>query len=276
MQIEHFENIDQYYKTVKDYLLQQEATHCLILGLCSRKNFKEQSYLAVVKEKNSVIVSAIRTPPYKLVLSKSLSEEAIALIAEDLVFRRESLPGVIAPQPEALSFAKVWQSLTGQSYPLVEHQRIYQLEVVKPIDTANGYLRLATESDRSLLIDWIKAFTEEAIGENEPIPNYQDVCDLRLRQNSLYLWQNDVPVSMAGFSGSTPNGIRINAVYTPPEYRRKGYASSCVAALSKTLLDRGYKYCFLFTDLANATSNSIYQKIGYQSVCDVSNYRFDC
>ncbi len=41
MQIEHFENIDRYYQTVKDYLLQQEATHCLMLGLCSQKDFKE-------------------------------------------------------------------------------------------------------------------------------------------------------------------------------------------------------------------------------------------
>lgn len=130
------------------------------------------------------------------------------------------------------------------------------------------------KSDRFLLIDWIRAFTSEAIGENEPKPNYRDICDRRLRQNSLYLWQNDVPVSMAGFSGATPNGIRINAVYTPPEYRRKGYASSCVAALSRSLLNKGHKYCFLFTDLANPTSNSIYQKIGYKPVCDVSNYRF--
>ena len=65
-------------------------------------------------------------------------------------------------------------------------------------------------------------------------------------------------------------------MYTPPEYRRKGYASSCVAALSKTLLDKGYQYCFLFTDLANPTSNSIYQKIGYKPVCNVSNLKFDC
>lgn len=276
MQIGHFENIDSYYKIVKDYLLQQEATHCWMLAIGSR-NLTQQSYLSVVTKDNQVLATAIKFPPPKeLVLSKSLSQDAIALIAEDLVSRDESLPGVIAPQPEALTFAKVWQSLTGQSYRLDLAQRIYQLDAVKPINRANGYLRLATMRDRSLLIDWIKAFTEEAIGENEPKPDYQGICDRRLSQNSLYLWQNDIPVSMAGISGATPNGIRINAVYTPLEYRKKGYASSCVATLSKTLLDRGYKYCFLFTDLANPTSNSIYQKIGYKPVCDVNNYQFDC
>ena len=80
---------------------------------------------------------------------------------------------------------------------------------------------------------------------------------------------------MAGFSGATPNGIRVNLVYTPPEYRKKGYATSCVAALSQTLLDQGRKYCFLFTDLANPTSNHIYQTIGYQPVCDMNDYWFE-
>jgi predicted GNAT family acetyltransferase len=74
--------------------------------------------------------------------------------------------------------------------------------------------------------------------------------------------------------GITPNGAVISLVYTPPEHRRKGYGSSCVAALSQTLLSRGHKYCFLFTDLANPTSNHIYQAIGYQSVGDLYDYSF--
>ena len=283
MQIEHFENVDEYYKTVKDYLLKQEASHCLMLGLCSQRNFKEQPYLAVVTKNNTVVAAAIRTPPHKLVLSQSLSKEAItqcqltliAIIARDLASRGESLPGVMASQSEALTFAKLWQSLTGQSYHLGLAQRIYQLEVVQPITVANGYLRLATKSDRSLLINWIKAFSGEALGENEPELSYQNWCDRRMTQNSLYIWQDNIPVSMASFGGTTPNGIRISAVYTPPEYRRRGYARSCVAAISQTLLDRGRKYCFLFTDLANSTSNSIYQKIGYKPICDVSNYWFE-
>ena len=143
MQIEHFENVDEYYKTVRDYLLKQEASHCLMLGLCSRRDFKEQPYLAVVKENNTIVAVAMRTPPHKLVLSQSLSKEAIAIIARDLASRRESLPGVMAPKPEALTFTQHWQSLTGQSYQLGLAHRIYQLEIVQPINIANGYLRLA-------------------------------------------------------------------------------------------------------------------------------------
>lgn len=103
----------------------------------------------------------------------------------------------------------------------------------------------------------------------------ESLIDRHLSESSIYIWQDNHPVSMAGFSGATPNGIRINLVYTPPEYRRKGYATSCVATLSQNLLNEGRKYCFLFTDLANSTSNHIYRTIGYQPVCDLNDYWFE-
>ena len=68
--------------------------------------------------------------------------------------------------------------------------------------------------------------------------------------------------------------MRVNAVYTPPGLRGRGYASACVAALSQKLLDEGRRYCFLFTDLANPTSNRIYQAVGYEAVVDVDEYKF--
>jgi GNAT superfamily N-acetyltransferase len=66
-----------------------------------------------------------------------------------------------------------------------------------------------------------------------------------------------------------------NAVYTPPELRRQGFATAYVARLSKELLDEGFAFCVLFTDLANPTSNSIYARIGYQAVGDFTLYRFE-
>ena len=86
------------------------------------------------------------------------------------------------------------------------------------------------------------------------------------------MWDNDGPVSMAGWTGKTLNGVRVTFVYTPPEFRRHGYASACVAALTQRLLDEGNRYCCLYTDLANPTSNRIYQQIGYRAVCDVADY----
>jgi predicted GNAT family acetyltransferase len=40
------------------------------------------------------------------------------------------------------------------------------------------------------------------------------------------------------------------------------------------MLAEGRRFCFLFTDLGNPTSNHIYQEIGYRPVADVDVYRF--
>jgi predicted GNAT family acetyltransferase len=78
-------------------------------------------------------------------------------------------------------------------------------------------------------------------------------------------------VSWCGVSGPTPNGGSDSA----PGSRNRGYASSLVAAASQAQLDAGRRFCFLFTDLANPTSNHIYQEIGYEPVRDVNIVRFD-
>ena len=77
---------------------------------------------------------------------------------------------------------------------------------------------------------------------------------------------------MASADGKTPRGIRISWVYTPNKFRGRGYASAAVAELSQKMLDEGRDFCFLYTDLANPTSNSIYQKIGYKPVSDSALY----
>jgi uncharacterized protein len=85
---------------------------------------------------------------------------------------------------------------------------------------------------------------------------------------------DNAPVSLAAGRQRSPTVGLIGSVYTPPAYRRKGYATACVAALSQKLLDEGCDRCFLLTDLANPTSNHIYREIGYIPVCDWHEYAF--
>ena len=87
-------------------------------------------------------------------------------------------------------------------------------------------------------------------------------------------------VSIAGWGGATPNGIRIGPVYTPPELRRHGYATALTADLSQSLLDGrlfdgGRRFCFLYTDLANPTSNAIYERIGYVRAAESAEILFE-
>jgi hypothetical protein len=92
------------------------------------------------------------------------------------------------------------------------------------------------------------------------------------------LWVHTVdgePVSMSAHTGPTPNGIRVSVVFTPPVHRDRGYATTLVARQSRWLLDSGHRYCFLYTDLANATSNAIYRRIGYHQIAESHEYSFN-
>ena len=90
----------------------------------------------------------------------------------------------------------------------------------------------------------------------------------------LWLWDDNGPRSLTGVGGETPNGIRIGPVYTPPSDRGQGYASALVAAVSQAQLDAGRRFCFLYADLANPTSNKIYQAIGYRPITDALRIDF--
>src|SRR5690606_29445470 len=114
--------------------------------------------------------------------------------------------------------------------------------------------------DLELVIRWTQGFHAD-ISAHEPGFDAEAMARRRL-EDGLYLWEVDgAPVSMAGRNRPTRHGITVSMVYTPPELRGHGYATTCVATLSQRLLDEGYSFCTLFTDLANPTSNRIYQRI---------------
>jgi predicted GNAT family acetyltransferase len=73
---------------------------------------------------------------------------------------------------------------------------------------------------------------------------------------------------MAGASRLIARSVRVAPVYTPPGLRGHGYAGAATAAVSQAALDAGADEVLLFTDLANPTSNALYQRLGYRPVDD--------
>ncbi|MFV1948738.1 MAG: GNAT family N-acetyltransferase [Anaerolineales bacterium] len=191
----------------------------------------------------------------------------------------EDFTGITGNKTMAAALVETWERLTGRQTRLKTAMRIYKLNEVKHVKGVLGRLRPMVKEDEEWFLEWYAEFLREVM-EEEPDPSRVKKQVLRYQtaeklQRGMMIWElKGKPVSMAGYSGPTPNGIRIGAVYTPPDLRRKGYASVCTAGLSQHLLSLGFQFCFLFTDLLNPTSNHIYQQIGYEAVCDVDQYEF--
>jgi hypothetical protein len=273
--LRRFGDVNDFEALALPFLVEREAEHNLFLGICAniRAGRYSDPYLAVVERGDAVVAAAFRTPPHQLGLSRIEDAAALDVLAEDVRAAFDSLPGVVGAKSDARAFARRWSELTGASFTVAMEQRIYEATESHVPAGVDGELREATPADRDLLIAWVGAFHDEVGGI---LTSAEDLVDFRLSDDTggLVVWWDGPAVSMAGFGGPTPNGIRVGPVYTPPELRGRGYASACTAALTKRLLDEARRFVFLFTDLANPTSNSIYQKIGYRPVCDVDQYRF--
>jgi predicted GNAT family acetyltransferase len=147
-------------------------------------------------------------------------------------------------------------------------------EVQPPARPAPGTLRPAHQHERDLVVEWMRAFSEEA-GLQEGQAQAEQVADRKLAHGRLFIWEDGAPVSMAG-TGPCISGIaRIAPVYTPHEHRNRGYATNLVAALSRQALAEGATCCTLFTDLANPTSNKIYAEVGYRRIADWEEHAFE-
>ena len=149
-------------------------------------------------------------------------------------------------------------------------QGVYEATEVVPPTGVPGAMRDYEPGDRALLASWVGAFVDEAEPPG-PVGNPADWVDRRMDDpdGGIVLWDDGGATSLASFGSPTPTGIRIGMVYTPGEHRGRGYASALTAALTTRLLAGGRRRVFLFTDLANATSNKIYRRIGYRQVGDV-------
>jgi uncharacterized protein len=259
------------------FLLREEASNNLILGMASAiaeasPHGPSRPYLATVEVDLETVGCAARTPPHKLVIT-ALPAPAIDALASDVAEFYGRLPGVFGPEAAAATFAERWRRRTGDAVHRGIRNRIYEIERVLPAAREPaGRIRLAQTADRELVSAWIAAFSREAVPSERL--NAAEVAAERIDRESLFLWEDAQPVSVASWSGKTPNGVRINLVYTPPEFRGRGFASACVRALTSRLLAQGNRFCFLFADLGNPTSNRIYQGIGYRSVCDMTHYEF--
>jgi uncharacterized protein len=274
-----------FLREAEPLLLADEARHNLILGIAGTIRDTPDLYplrsLWLVRAGGEVVAAALRTPPYNLVLARPRSTPALAALAEAAA--GEKIPGVVGTEPEVEEFARLWSQRSGIPGRVNMRQGVYALELVEPPPAVPGSVRVATGDDRELALRWWIAFGEEVLHEGGPGRERAEASvehKLSSPTGGFLLWEDGgEPVSLAGWGGPTPNGIRIGPVYTPPQLRGHGYATALTAELSQRLLDGrlfngGRSFCFLYTDLANPTSNAIYERIGYRRVAEAAEVVF--
>jgi RimJ/RimL family protein N-acetyltransferase len=244
----------------------REREHHLILGVA---NALPAATFLTVERGDALHVAAIVSKKRPAILGVAVADasEALETLATWLVSNGRQPPSFIADIPHAEEFARAWSRLNRGEPRLRMRQRLHALTAINSVPRAPGQLHPAVAADMTLLLRWQGAFNREAMGGIVD-PELRDALARRIDEREMYLWIDGEPRSMAASARPTRHGVAINSVYTPPEMRGHGYATSCVAALSQQLLENGKTFCVLYTDIENPTSNAIYARIGYHPVAD--------
>lgn len=288
MKFQKYTDVHEFYKVTYKELMNHEAQNMILLGNMmigikgkDKTDWRDPTkwVMATVSDTKGIQLTALMTPPHNLTLyatENTINLEAISCLIDGL--SEYEIPGVMTEKNLAELFAKAYATRQGVTSKITMSQRIYQLTAVNPAIKQFGDVRLFEEKDMYFFPYWFEALIEaDHYGSTKmSIPKNLEEYHYRISSKKLYVLEVDgEPVSMGGFSRKLETAIGIGYIYTPPYYRCKGYASSCVAKLSQLALDKGFSKCVLYTDLLNPTSNSIYQKIGYNAVCDSLMIKFE-
>jgi len=264
---------DRYARHVLDLLSARPDANTVPLTVLdtvrSGQRFSDAPALFGWFEDGGAVTGAVSmTPPYGLLLAE-LPPGSEASLVSKLLERGAEVPDVMGTVDAAGRFACGWTAGTGLAADVVMRHRLYTLDSLRPpAPPPAGRAQLAVLADLDLVMKWALRFQLEA--EASAATPQRELYRRRVELGLLWLWRDGSgePVSMAGRTVTVAGVSRVGPVYTPPPFRRRGYAAALTAACSQDALDRGAHQVVLFTDLANATSNAIYQQIGYRPLAD--------
>ncbi|MFF2364996.1 GNAT family N-acetyltransferase [Streptomyces sp. NPDC058122] len=274
-------DLDAFLARAGDFLRSRPARHTVALTVTEalrRRGVslygKDAPVFGALERDGAVQAAFFRTPPYRLNLTP-LDERGAETLAALLADAEIEVPGVNADTDTLAAFAGAWERRTGARTVPLRSERLYRLgDLAVPEPAPPGRPRIADAGDRDLLARWYTEFAE-TIGEGA----HRDGgawADDRISYGGITLWEDPegTPVAMAGVTPPVAGQLRVAPVYTPAHLRGRGYAGAVTAEVSRAAVASGVQEVLLFTDLANPTSNGLYQRIGYRPVSDFAAYDF--
>jgi len=258
----------------------REDANNLILGISLRlernpDRIEIHPCLKIVEDADGPVLSAIITPPHKLLLSHHRGDfdKAAALLIENVISEEWNPPGILGPDTTADKASKIWFDITGQKSEIEYRMQIFKIDKVTLPAPKKNRFRPADPSELDLLSNWAYDFNFGIFGEADR-ESSRKMIQSSIEQKSIYVWDDNGPVSVVMKSRPTRNGVCLSMAYTPPDLRNRGYATACVGEMARMLLESGRKFCVLFVNTSNTSAIRAYQKVGFRPLCNFNEYIF--
>ncbi len=233
------------WRVAGDYLLSEPVRHSIFLSLVAEGTGR---FWWAVDDADTVVGFAMQSPPGFSAGVTPCPGPVIDALCDAIAADVPDLPGVIAEANVAAWFAGRWAERRAVPARPHESQRVYCLDRLVPPRPTAGRLRQAAPTDRDTLVRWGHGFAADTDFMPE---DPEQVVDRHLAHGRLWVWEDGDGrmVSMAASTAPTAGVSRVGYVYTPPDRRRRGFATACVAALTELLLASGAARCMLYAQL---------------------------
>lgn len=266
---------DAFLAAAAPLLSRNPASQAFLTSICAGWRARPEAYAtgayaATFRDGNDLGL-ALRRAAGPMIVENS-SARAARAFALDVPEALRDVAGVHGEAPACEAFATAWCARFGLAWRLGMRLRHHMLMQMADVPAASGIMRVAATDDLPWLEAMSLAFAAEA-GVPDSRETILDGVRQRVPLRRYRIWEDERPVAFAGWSPAEA-GARIAPVWTDPNARGRGYGTALTAALSRELLDAGRHPLFLFTDLANPTSNAIYARIGFRPVSDVVRLDF--
>ncbi|MDS9473070.1 GNAT family N-acetyltransferase [Sporosarcina pasteurii] len=269
-----YNDANEFSDKVLPVIAHKDDVFSLFLGVLEsiKNGAYEKPFMATIEHEGKVIALFQMTPPHPvnmIYLDESHLDACMELLIKTAIEENIKFSSIISMKSWAKRFAEKWKNETGLEEQLLMDQGLYRLDAVnEQLKDSLGKWRLAVEKDCELIQNWYHLFEQDTSMPMSHATIVKERVQKFVKAREVFLWEDEGKVvSMMKKSRPTKNGITVSMVFTPKEERRKGYARTLVAAVSKELL-KEYNFCMLYTDLLNPTSNKIYQEIGYRKIAD--------
>ncbi len=272
MQVQRYDDPYDFVAKHTEQWLEREAEEGAFLRIKAGGDRAKLICLAVM-DGESVLQTACVYCGDQIIFSRAAPEVLKVLVAY-LCAQDIEIPGIFAPGPSSVCMAELYARARGKEFRVVKQLTHFALETLREVALCEGTFRKAVRSDREMVIAFRNGSQQEG-NTQRPFDAAASV-EKDLRDGSLFVWENkrrEVVCTAALYWNRSVRSGHIDAVYTPPEQRRKGYARSLVFQLSKLVLERGLTPG-LSTDVVNAAANRVYEGVGFVPQCQMDNIRF--
>jgi len=274
LKLVRYKDADEFHEQCRDWLMVREDLNNGLINLGNllsqnQEIFQQPYWYGGFVDTKGMVGCAIHARPDGLVLSE-MPDQAVNMLVRNSSGELEFVDRVLGPTKTAQYFAENWGRAVGVCPQSQSEWNVYRLDNIVPLTfTASGRLRPGTIDDTPLVHSWGADYGDERPAPVD-VPNY---LSRKLKNGDLYVWEDLGPRTILTIAGRIGKGVRVSAIYTPPQHRGNGFASTALQEICRRMKSDGFSYVTLSV-LVNDPAERVYQKLGFYSIGQRAAFTF--